>query len=45
MTRFELRFTGDDGLYEALKEWATKENRSIHGQIIYLLRRAVKEWR
>lgn len=32
-------------LWEELKAWAEEEDRSLNGQIIHLLRRALKEWR
>lgn len=38
--RFALRIPLD--LHEKLKRLAEKENRSLHGQIIYLLRKAVE---
>jgi hypothetical protein len=33
----------DDGLWDALSEWATQEFRSVNGQIELILRRAVDE--
>lgn len=41
--RFVLRLPPD--LHEELKAWAEEEERSLHAQIIYVLRRALKEWR
>lgn len=43
MVRFILRLSPD--LHAALTEWAREEERSLNGQIAYLLRRAVTEWR
>lgn len=37
--RFALRLPHD--LHEALKEAAERENRSLHGQIVYLLRQGL----
>lgn len=41
--RFVLRLPPE--LHEELKAWAEDEERSLHAQIIYVLRRALKEWR
>jgi hypothetical protein len=38
--RFALRIPTD--LHEKLKAMAERESRSLHGQIIYLLRKAVE---
>jgi hypothetical protein len=38
--RMTLRLPLD--LAAALKEWAERDERSLHGQVIYLLRQAVK---
>ncbi len=38
---FPLRLNGK--LYEELKRWADAELRSVNGQIVFLLRRAVEE--
>lgn len=43
VNRMTVRFPLD--LYEALAAWAREDGRSIHGQVIYLLRKALKEWR
>lgn len=43
VVRFILRLSPD--LHAALTEWAREEERSLNGQIAYLLRRAVTEWR
>lgn len=32
-------------VHEALKEWAGEEERSLHGQVVYLLRRVTEEYR
>lgn len=36
-----LRLPSD--MHATLTEWARREQRSLHGQIIYLLRRAIEE--
>lgn len=41
--RFVLRLPPD--LHEELKAWADREERSLHAQILYVLRRALREWR
>ena len=43
VTRMTVRFPLD--LYAALAIWAREDGRSIHKQVIYLLRRALHEWR
>lgn len=43
IVRFVLRLPPD--LHEELKNWAEREERSLHAQIVYILRRALKEWR
>lgn len=40
--RFVLRLPPD--LHEELKAWASREERSLHAQILYVLRRALREW-
>lgn len=32
-------------LWEEVKAWAAEDGRSMNQQIIYVLRRAMKEWR
>lgn len=32
-------------VHEALREWAEEEERSLHGQVVYLLRRVTEEYR
>ena len=34
-----------DDLWADVKAWAKEEERSLNAQIIYILRRALKEWR
>ena len=34
-----------DEVHEALREWAAEEERSLHGQVVYLLRQATEERR
>lgn len=41
--RLLLRLPRD--LHDALAEWARADERSLNSQIVYLLRRAVAEWR
>lgn len=41
--RFLLRLPPD--VHEELKAWADREERSLHAQILYVLRRALREWR
>lgn len=43
IVRFVLRIPND--LHQELKSWAEEDQRSLHGQILWLLRRALKEWR
>lgn len=43
VARFILRLSPD--LHATLTEWAREEERSLNGHIVYLLRRAVSEWR
>jgi len=43
VVRFLLRLPPD--LHDQLKAWAEEEERSLHAQIIYALRRALREWR
>lgn len=43
VTKVLLRIPNE--LWEELKAWAAEEDRSLNGQIIHLLRRALKEWR
>jgi hypothetical protein len=43
VNRMTVRFPLD--LYAALVAWAQEDGRSIHKQVIYLLRRALREWR
>lgn len=43
MVRFSLRLTSDE--HAALKDWATAEGRSLHGLLLWVLRRALREWR
>ena len=40
IVRFVLRLPPE--LHRKLKELAERENRSLHGQILYILRRAVE---
>lgn len=39
--RFVLRFPPD--LHKTLVQWAEQDQRSLHGQILYLLRKAVAD--
>ena len=39
--RMTVRFPVD--MYAALAAWAKEDGRSLHGQIIYLLRKIVEE--
>lgn len=41
LVRYLLRLPVD--IHAALVEWAEEENRSLNGQIIYLLTQAVKK--
>ncbi len=41
VTRMTVRFPID--LYDALAAWAREDGRSLHGQIVYLLRKLVEE--
>lgn len=41
--KFLLRLPPD--LHEELKAWAEREERSLHAQILYVLRRALREWK
>lgn len=41
IVRFMLRLPPD--LHSALLKWAENEQRSLHGQVIYLLRKALAE--
>lgn len=43
VVRFVLRLPPE--LHRELKEWADREERSLHAQILYVLRRALREWR
>lgn len=43
VVRLLLRLPAD--LHNALAEWARREQRSLHGQIVYLLRQAVEKHR
>lgn len=40
MKRLTLRLS--DMLHEALKQLSTEENRSLHGEIVYCLKRAIE---
>ena len=42
LVNFLLRLPPD--LHAQLKAWAEHEKRSLHAQIIYVLRRALREW-
>lgn len=42
IVRFALRLSPE--LHEQLKAWAEQEERSLHAQIIYVLRKALREW-
>jgi hypothetical protein len=35
----------DEQLHDELRRWAADDLRSLNGQIEFLLRRALKEWR
>lgn len=39
----KILFRLPDDLHVELKQWAVDENRSLHGQVIYLLRKAIRE--
>lgn len=41
--RFVLRLPPE--LHNELKTWADQEERSLHAQILFVLRRALREWR
>ncbi len=41
VSRMTVRFPVD--LYAALTTWAKEDGRSLHGQIVYLLRKLVEE--
>lgn len=41
--KFLLRIPPE--VHEELKAWAEREERSLHAQILYVLRRALREWR
>lgn len=41
--KFLLRLPPE--LHAELKTWAEHEERSIHAQILYVLRRALREWK
>lgn len=43
VVRFLLRLSPE--MHEELKAWAASEERSLHAQIVYILKRALKEWR
>lgn len=43
IVQFLLRMPED--VWAEMKEWAAEEERSLHAQIIYTLRRALREWR
>ncbi len=43
IVRFVLRLPPE--LHEELKSWAEREERSLHAQIVFILRRALREWR
>jgi hypothetical protein len=32
-------------LHDEMKAWAAREKRSLHSQIVYVLERALREWR
>lgn len=34
-----------DELWRELKVWAAEEDRSLNGQIVHVLKRALNEWR
>lgn len=34
-----------EDVWAQMKEWAEAEDRSLNGQIIHVLKRALKEWR
>ena len=42
IARFVLRLPED--LHRQLKQWAEQEDRSLHAQILHVLRRALREW-
>jgi hypothetical protein len=43
VARFILRLPTD--VHESLTDWAKEEERSLNAHILYLLRRALREWR
>lgn len=34
-----------DDIWTEIKQWAKEEDRSINGQVVHILRRALAEWR
>lgn len=42
IVRFVLRLPSD--IHAELKAWAEREDRSLHAQILHVLRRAIREW-
>ncbi len=42
VVRFVLRLPPE--LHEELKQWAEREDRSLHSLLIHVLRRALREW-
>jgi hypothetical protein len=43
IVQFMLRMPED--IWSEMKSWAAEEERSLHAQIIYVLKRALREWR
>lgn len=43
IVKFLLRLPPD--VHRELKTWADREERSLHAQILYVLRRALREWK
>jgi hypothetical protein len=40
--RFVLRLSPE--MHQELKNWAEREDRSLHSLIVHVLRRALREW-
>ena len=43
IVRFVLRLPSD--MHKELQDWARDESRSLHSLIVWIIRRALKEWR
>lgn len=41
--RFLLRAPRD--IWDEIRKWAEEEDRSLNGQVVHILRRALAEWR